>query len=61
MKKIIQNPIVDVVLTFIIAYLLMNGVEGSILAITLYIIVCIGLYYFGRKKGELETNIWNDK
>ena len=37
------------------------GVEGSILAIILHAIVCVGLYYFGRKKGELETNIWNDK
>ena len=37
------------------------GVEGSILAIILHVIVCVGLYYFGRKKGELETNIWNDK
>ena len=37
------------------------GVEGSILAIILNAIVCVGLYYFGRKKGELETNIWNDK
>lgn len=34
------------------------GVEGSILAITLYIIVCIGLYYFGKKKGAQETNIY---
>lgn len=37
------------------------GVEGSILALILNAIVCVGLYYFGRKKGELETNIWNDK
>ena len=36
------------------------GVEGSILALVLHIIVCISLYYFGRKKGALETNIWND-
>lgn len=34
------------------------GVEGSILAITIYIIVCIGLYYFGKKKGAQETNIY---
>ena len=37
------------------------GVEGSILSIILHAIVCVGLYYFGRKKGEIETNIWNDK
>ena len=34
------------------------GVEGSILAIILNAIVCVGLYYFGRKKGAKETNIW---
>ena len=36
------------------------GVEGSILSLVLHIVVCISLYYFGRKKGALETNIWND-
>ena len=36
------------------------GVEGSILALVLHIVICISLYYFGRKKGALETNIWND-
>ena len=34
------------------------GVEGSILALILNAIVCVGLYYFGRKKGAKETNIW---
>lgn len=37
------------------------GIEGSILAIVLNIVVCVGLYYFGKKKGALETNIWDDK
>lgn len=37
------------------------GIEGSILALALHCIVCIGLFYYGRKKGALETNIWNDK
>lgn len=37
------------------------GIEGSILTLISYIAVCIGMYYFGRKKGSLETNIWNDK
>lgn len=36
------------------------GIEGSILALVLNAIVCIGLYWFGRKKGSLETNIWDD-
>ena len=34
------------------------GVEGSILTIILHAIVCVGLYYYGRKKGAKETNIW---
>lgn len=42
------------------AFDLAFGVEGSILALVLHIIVCISLYFFGRKKGALETNIWND-
>lgn len=42
------------------AFDLAFGVEGSILALVLHITVCISLYYFGRKKGALETNIWND-
>lgn len=35
------------------------GIEGSMLAIVLSIIICVGLYWFGRKNGALETNIWN--
>lgn len=35
------------------------GIEGSILAMVLSIITCVGLYWFGRKNGALETNIWN--
>lgn len=36
------------------------GIEGSALAIALHIVICVGLYWFGRKKGTLETNIWDD-
>lgn len=35
------------------------GIEGSILAIVLHIVLCVSIYWFGRKKGALETNIWN--
>ncbi|MDO4188690.1 MAG: type II CAAX endopeptidase family protein [Lachnospiraceae bacterium] len=34
------------------------GIEGSMLAIVLNIVICVGLYWFGKKKGALETNIW---
>ena len=37
------------------------GIEGSILSLILNCIVCVGLYYFGRKKGASETNIWDDE
>ena len=37
------------------------GIEGSILAIVLNVLACVVLYWFGRKKGALETNIWDDK
>lgn len=37
------------------------GLEGSILAVILCIVVCVGIYCLGRKKGALETNIWDDK
>lgn len=34
------------------------GIEGSILTLVLNCIVCVGIYYYGRKQGALETNIW---
>lgn len=37
------------------------GIEGSILVIVLHIVICVGVYWFGRKKGALETNIWDNK
>lgn len=37
------------------------GIEGSILAIVLHIAMCVCLYWLGRKKGTLETNIWENK
>lgn len=37
------------------------GIEGSVLAIVLNILICIGLFYYGRKKGALETNIWDEQ
>ncbi len=37
------------------------GIEGSILAVVLNIAICVCLCWFGRKKGALETNIWDDK
>ena len=36
------------------------GLEGSILTLIIHCILCLGLYYFGRKRGALETNIWDD-
>lgn len=36
------------------------GIEGSVLALILTLVICVGLYWFGRKKGVLETNIWDD-
>lgn len=36
------------------------GIEGSILTLIIHCILCVGLYYFGRKRGALETNIWDD-
>lgn len=36
------------------------GIEGSILVVILHVIICAGLYWFGRKKGVSETNIWDD-
>lgn len=37
------------------------GIEGSILTIVLHIVICVGLLWFGRKKGALETNIWYEE
>ena len=37
------------------------GIEGSILAIILSAVMCIVIYWFGKKKGALETNIWDEK
>lgn len=34
------------------------GIEGAILTLIISIISAICVYYFGRKKGALETNIW---
>ena len=36
------------------------GIEGSILAIIIHIVLCAALFLYGRKKGALETNIWDD-
>lgn len=35
------------------------GIEGSILAIILNLVMCVVIYCYGRKKGARETNIWN--
>lgn len=37
------------------------GIEGSVLALILNIVVCVGIYCFGKKKGALETNIWENQ
>ena len=37
------------------------GIEGSVLALILTLVICFGLYWFGRKKGVSETNIWENK
>lgn len=36
------------------------GIEGSYLAVILNIVVCIGIYCYGRRRGALETNIWEN-
>lgn len=35
------------------------GIEGSILTVILYGIVCLGLLYFGKRKGAKENYIWD--
>lgn len=37
------------------------GIEGSILSFVLNLAVCLAIFYFGRKKGALETNIWSEE
>ena len=37
------------------------GIEGSILAVVIFAITSAGIYYFGRQKGSIETNIWNEE
>lgn len=37
------------------------GIEGAILAISISIVVGVGVYILGKKKGAQETNIWGDE
>lgn len=37
------------------------GIEGSMLAIVMNVVLCVGLFWYGRKKGALETNIWEEE
>ncbi|MBQ0041865.1 MAG: CPBP family intramembrane metalloprotease [Lachnospiraceae bacterium] len=42
------------------AYDVNLGVEGTVFALILCSIVCVGIYFLGKKKCVKETNIWKD-